>query len=293
MSIIEYCGVTRKFAKKEVLHGVDLKIDEACIYGLVGRNGAGKSTLLKMIPCLLHTTAGKLSVFDKDPWDFQDELKQRVGYLADEDNYPFTLRIGDVLKYSRAVYKKWDRQLERDMLQKFALEEDSKIVTLSKGQKRQFSLLTTMCFHPELLILDEPAAGLDPVIRHEFLQVILERLGDEGITVIFSSHQFADVERLAGRVGILHEGILIEDAPLNYYHNNYCKVIGNITKLTQDKLRTDKAFVSLKDNCGLQQLSLKMSFKEVEVWAGQYEDLSLMDCQPLGLEELFIELTSN
>ena len=291
MSIIEYSGVTREFGKKKVLHGIDLKIDEPCIYGLVGRNGAGKSTLLKMIPCLLHATKGSVTVFNKDPWENQDELKQKIGYLADNDLFPMTLRIEEFLDYNKSVYRKWDETMEAELLQRFKLKRDAKISTLSKGQKRQFALISILCFHPEVLILDEPAAGLDPAVRQEFLQLVLERLGSAGITVVFSSHHFADIERLANRVGILHEGRLIEDASFDDYHKKYCKVIGEIDADALEKIRAQPEFISVKDSCDLKQVTLKLSLNDVEQWAAGVGGIRIMDHQPVGLEELFIELT--
>ena len=150
--------------------------------------------------------------------------------------------------------------------------------------------MSTLCYHPELLILDEPAAGLDPAIRQQFLQTVLERLGDEGVTVIFSSHQFSDVERLASRVGILHEGKMLKDALLNKYHDDYCKII--IDAAQRVSLEGNKDIVALKEVSGSLQVTLNVASNDVNNWAGQINDLKIMDCKPINLEDLFIDLTS-
>ena len=174
MNIVEFENVTRVYPKGVVaLDGVTLTIPEGSIYGLIGRNGAGKTTLLRMIPALLHATEGVVRVFGKDPWEEQDEVKRDLGYLSEDDVLPGLGRIGDIIDLCAGLYPNWDGGMADNFLAHFALTRNTRIRTLSKGQKRQVGLICAVSHRPKLLVLDEPAGGLDPAARCEFLEVVI------------------------------------------------------------------------------------------------------------------------
>lgn len=224
MSVVSYRDVWRSYGDVEALRGVDLDIAESGVFGLIGRNGAGKSTLLRMIPCLLHPQRGEVRVFDCDPWQHQESVKQRLGFLSEAERYPPLLKARDLIDMYAASYKRWDDAMAKRLIERFEIDTKKRLTQLSKGQSRLVGLLCAVCHHPELLVLDEPAAGLDAVVRRDFLQVVVELLAHAGGTVIFSSHLFSDVERIAQEIVVLHEGAVLARESLDAMRERACRV---------------------------------------------------------------------
>lgn len=186
MNLIECRAVTRYFSGGvTALDRVDFFVPEGTVYGLVGRNGAGKSTLLKMLPGLLQPSKGEVRVFGLDPWEEPVEVKRQLGYLSETEAHPPILKIRHLTELHASVYPKWDPAMAAKLLDQFGLREDDRLSRLSKGQKRQVGLMLTVCHRPRLLVLDEPASGLDPATRREFLEVVIRLLSESGSTVLF------------------------------------------------------------------------------------------------------------
>ena len=289
MSILEFSAVSRMFGKTEVLRDINLQITEPCVYGLIGRNGAGKTTLLRMIPCLLHPSRGDVRVFGKDPWDHQEEIKKRMGYLSEEDQWPPTLRARDLLDAYASVLPRWDKKMAGDLIERFGLDPSKRFAVLSKGERRQVGLLCAVCHHPELLVLDEPAGGLDPVVRRRFLQVVIELLAEAGSTVLFSSHQFADVERLAQRVGILHEGRLIADTTLTDLQERSCRALIAGGDEVADRLREQPECLRVTRHNEAWLVTLRCTPDEAPALVRQRTGGEVREIQTVDLEELFID----
>lgn len=294
MSILTLRDVSRRYGRTEALRGVSLDLHGGGVYGLLGRNGAGKTTLLRMIPCLLHPSEGEVRVFELDPWDQQEEVKQRLGYVADHDEYPPLLRVRDLLGVHAVCYEKWDEGMASRLLDQFSLDRRRRLHTLSKGQKRQVSLLCAVCHQPELLVMDEPAGGLDPVVRREFLEVTLDCLSEEGSTVIFSSQQFADVERIADHVILLHEGKVLADEPLATLQENATRIAVEVQEEesggAREKLQTIPECLKVKKISGALVATLRMRPADAEERVRE-QGFRVVESGGLGLEELFIEWT--
>jgi len=215
MSIVSFCDVTRAFGKNWALNGVTLEIEEGAALGLIGRNGAGKTTLLRMIPPLLHATSGEVRVLGMEPWTHQDEVRAELGYLSNADPYPPKLRIRDLFDLCRAARPKWDQAWADRLRDAMGLSEKSELGALSTGQQRQVGMIAAVCHRPKLLVLDEPAGGFDPIVRREMLGLVAQLCAESESTLILSSHQFADIERLSSSVALLHEGRLLGHRPLD------------------------------------------------------------------------------
>jgi ABC-2 type transport system ATP-binding protein len=193
--------------------------------GLVGRNGAGKTTLIKIAMGLLYLQGGAVRVFGLSPTDQPVEVKKRVGYVAEDQALRGGSTIGSMVRFYRRIFPDWDEALERELLDRFGLSLDAKIVHLSRGQSQQAALLCAVCHRPKLLLLDEPAGGMDPVARREFLETSIRLLNREGTSILFSSHHMPDIERIGGRVIMLDEGRIKLDKNLDTISENICVAI--------------------------------------------------------------------
>jgi ABC-2 type transport system ATP-binding protein len=212
--VIEITNLTRRFGARTALDGVSLSFARGGVYGLVGANGAGKTTLIKHILGLLRAEGGQVRVFGLDPVADPVGVLSRAGYLSEEPDLPGWMRIDELLNYSRAFYPAWDDRYAEELRAKFALEPGAKLKTLSKGQKARAGLLIALAFRPELLVLDEPSSGLDPIVRRDILGAVLRTIADEGRTVLFSSHLLDEVEQVADHVTMIKDGRILESAPL-------------------------------------------------------------------------------
>jgi len=206
---VELAGVTKRFAKQTAVQDLSLQIPKGTGFGFIGPNGAGKTTTIKMIMGLLRSDAGRIVALGLDPVVDGLTLKQRVGYVPEQQVIHRWMRVREAIQFCRSFHATWNDTLCADLLGQFDLDPDKKVKQLSKGMVVKLSLLLAMSHEPELLILDEPMAGLDPVVREELLDGILQTICDREQTVVFSSHTLGDVQRLADAIGIINEGRLM------------------------------------------------------------------------------------
>jgi len=221
--VLEFRDIVRAFKKgAPVLNGVSFSMCPGEIVCLLGRNGAGKTTLIHIAMGMLFPHAGSVRVFGVSPTGQPVAVKKRIGYVAEEQVLPARSSIAQLIALHRYLFPDWDTALERELLDRFRLAARAKIGQLSKGEARQVALLCAVCHRPELLILDEPAGGLDPAARREFLETSIQLLNREGTAILFSSHHMNDVERLGGRVILLDDGKVRLDRDLDDLHEDYC-----------------------------------------------------------------------
>jgi ABC-2 type transport system ATP-binding protein len=213
--IIRIHELTRRFGGKVALDQVSLDVPRGKVFGLMGANGAGKTTLIRHILGLLKPQSGSARVFGQDPVADPAGVLARIGYLAEENDLPGWMRVGELLGYSRAFYPRWDDAYAEQLRQSFELASDARVANLSKGQRARMGLLIALAYRPELLVLDEPSAGLDPLVRRDILGAIIRTIADEGRTVLFSSHLLDEVERVSDRVALIHHGKLVLNAELD------------------------------------------------------------------------------
>src|SRR6266849_1574525 len=154
-------------------------------------------------------------VFGADPVADPVGVLSRIGYLSEENDLPGWMRIEELIRYQRAFYPRWDGAYAEELRQAFALDPTAKIKTLSKGQKARVGLLIALAYRPELLVLDEPSSGLDPIVRRDILGAVIRTIADEGRTVLFSSHLLGEVEQVADHVTMIHHGKIVLSAPLD------------------------------------------------------------------------------
>jgi len=219
--VVEVLDLTRRFGARTALASVSLSMSRGAVYGLVGANGAGKTTLIKHVLGLLRAESGSVRVFGHDPVAEPVAVLSRIGYLSEENDLPGWMRVDELIRYSRAFYPAWDDAYAKDLLQEFALDPTARIKNLSKGQKARAGLLIALAYRPELLVLDEPSSGLDPIVRRDILGAVIRTIADEGRTVLFSSHLLEEVEQVADHVTMIHQGRIALSAPLDEIKESY------------------------------------------------------------------------
>jgi ABC-2 type transport system ATP-binding protein len=224
--ILEFDNIVRAYKKGvPVLNGVSFSMSEGEVVGLLGRNGAGKTTLIRIAMGLLYPQEGRVSVFGLSPTNDPVAVKQRIGYVSEEQILPGGSSIAELIDFHRYLFPRWDGDLERQLLDRFGLSRAAKIRRLSKGEARQVALLCAICHRPDLLLLDEPGGGLDPAARREFLEASIQLLNREGSAILFSSHHMSDVERLGGRVVLLDQGKVRLDCDLDEVREDLCVAV--------------------------------------------------------------------
>ncbi len=222
--IVEIRGLTRKFGDKVALNDLSLTVPRGGVFGLIGGNGAGKTTLIKHILGMLKAQMGSVHVFGLDPVQDPVGTLGRIGYLSEERELPDWMRLGELIRYTRAFFPNWDESYAEELRESFDLDKKARIKTLSRGQRARAGLLVALAHRPELLVLDEPSSGLDPVVRRDILGAIIRTIADEGRTVLFSSHLLDEVERVADRVAIIHHGQIMLTASMEELKEQHRRV---------------------------------------------------------------------
>jgi ABC-2 type transport system ATP-binding protein len=179
------------------------------VVGVVGTNGAGKSTFIKCLLGLLRPTRGTIRLLGEDTWTLSAAAKARLGYVPQiVQLYPW-MRVGQMVRYVAAFYPRWDQAWVDVLVRRWELATDHSVGSLSPGQLQKLALVLALGHRPDLLVLDEPVASLDPVARREFLRSLLELTADEEHTVLFSTHITSDLERVASHIAVLRDGKIV------------------------------------------------------------------------------------
>jgi ABC-2 type transport system ATP-binding protein len=208
-------NVTRRFGRATVVNDLTLRVERGKTLGFIGLNGAGKTTTIRMMVGLLRPHSGEISIAGCAIPKERDRVKAKIGYVPDRLTVYSWMRVQEAIEFARTFYLKWDIHRCNELVGMFDLDRSKRIKHLSKGQGAKLSLLLALCHDPEVLILDEPTSGFDPLVREEFLEGVLAVTSLRKQTVFFSSHTLADVQRLADSVAILHEGNLVLHSPVD------------------------------------------------------------------------------
>lgn len=253
MSLIEITHLSKYYGKSRGIEDVSLQVEEGEIFGFIGPNGAGKSTTIRLLLSLIYPTSGSATIFGKDVIQFGPEIRQEIGYLPSEVFYYDKMKVIDLLKYSASFYKKDCTQRIHDLAELMELDLKRRIDDLSYGNKKKVGIVQGLLHSPKLIMLDEPTAGLDPLMQQRFFDLVLEE-NQKGVTVFFSSHILSEVQRLCNRVAIIREGeiVTIEDIK-TLQHDNYKKI-----RVTVDGL--DPAVFDINGATNLQKEDGEITF---------------------------------
>jgi ABC-2 type transport system ATP-binding protein len=286
--VIETHDLTRRFGAVEAVHGLSLHVEPGSVYGLLGKNGSGKTTTIKMLLGLLWPDHGESSVLGENSRRLSPACRRRIGYLSEEP-FPYAdLPVPALLRFVSAFFPQWDWKYANELVERFAVPLDRPLQVMSAGERRKCELMLVLAQKPDLLILDDPALGLDVTVRREFLWAALEVARSEGKAVLFTSHVLTDVERVVDTVGVLDGGRLLLQAPLEELQGRTKRLVFHLPgegidgpaavpgELTRERRGKDVMVVTADYSPGLE--------------AGLRETAYLAVVEDLNLDDIFVAL---
>jgi ABC-2 type transport system ATP-binding protein len=284
--VVEVTNVSRRFGAKMALADVSLSVPRGSVFGLVGENGAGKSTLIKHLLGLWRAETGSVRVFGTDPVQAPAFVLARVGYLSEQPDLPGWMRVAELLRYMQAFYPRWDMAYAERLREQFGLDMGARIKTLSKGQHARLGLIAAEAHRPDLLILDEPSSGLDPLVRRDILEAIIRTVADEGRTVIFSSHLLEEVERVSDHLAMLHQGALRFCAPLASVREQHRRIL---LRFAQPQPQAPAVAGAIRVDGAGREWTVICDASRVHAFAmAQHLDATIVDDSPASLDEIFM-----
>ena len=277
----------KRYGARAVLDDIDFRLGEGQVLGLIGRNGAGKSTLIRCLLGLLQHDAGEVRVFGEPAQQLGDAAKARLAYVPQQPNALGWLTVADMLDFVGRFYPRWDRPLANQLLARWELSPTQRIDKLSPGERQRLALIRALAAQPDLLVLDEPAAALDPVARRDLLLEIALRASDAGTTVLFSTHILSDLERVASHVAFLDRGRLLVQGELDGLKERYARVQlpPALAALMPARLPGELRRRAAADH----SLRVLLDLAQRADWPAPLREGELRFDQ-LGLEDLFVEV---
>lgn len=231
---LEIKNLSKEFSDFK-LDNINLTLEKGMVMGLVGENGAGKTTIIRLILNAIEKNSGEVKILGLDNVKNEVEAKRKIGYVADED---YLLVTSNIKKYAKAfatVYENWDQELFEHYARMWKLPPKKKFSEYSKGMKTKAMLALTLAHKPELIILDEPTAGLDPVARIEVLDILRDAVADGECSVLFSTHITGDLDKIADSITVLIDGKIKESTDIDKVEEKYAVISGSLSELSEDK----------------------------------------------------------
>ncbi len=243
-NILEIKNLRKNF-KGFSLKDISFSLPKGYIMGFIGPNGAGKSTTIKLIMNLLKKDAGEIKIFGKDHIKYEKEIKNKIGFVYDQNYFYEELTVEKMKNIIRPVYSEWDDELFNKYLHRFNLSAKKKIKELSKGMQMKFSLAIALSHNADFIIMDEPTSGLDPVVRRELLDILFDLIQDENKGIFFSTHITSDLDKIADYITFIKDGEIVLSTTKDEIFENYGIVKGD-NELLNDDLK--KEFIGFKEN---------------------------------------------
>ncbi len=278
----------KSFGEKPVLDSLSFSVEPGDVIGVLGKNGAGKTTLLELMLGFTPATGGSITLFGHESYRMPAEVKARVGFVPQQDELLGVLSAGDQLELIASFYPRWDAALIERLCTAWGVSLAARIRAMSVGERQKLSILLAMGHRPDLLILDEPVASLDPIARRQFLEQIVEVAADGQRSVVFSSHIVSDIERLATRIWILKDGRLLWQGDLDSLKESIVRVHLRGTRPLPERLELSNALSVRREGAHaiavVRDWSLTVA-REIEQRFGAASEV-----ETLALEEIFVEL---
>ena len=282
--MIEIKNVTKTFDGFPALNGLTMTVPTGSVYGLVGPNGSGKSTIIRHIMGIYRQDSGEVLV-DGVPVYENPELKGKIAYIPDDVFYFQQAGVRDMMQYYKGIYPNFDTERYEKLKEVFELDEKMPIRRMSKGMQKQAAFWLAMCMRPEIMVLDEPVDGLDPVMRRQIWSLLMADAAERGITVLVSSHNLRELEDVCDHVGILDKGHLLLERSLTELQENITKI--QIALPDERPLPQGLELVHETVTGRLRTLIVRGNPAETLAALQMCEPL-FMDALPLSLEEIFI-----
>ncbi|BEP29425.1 ABC transporter ATP-binding protein [Helicovermis profundi] len=268
------------------LDGMDINVEQGSVYGLVGPNGAGKTTLLKTLMGVYKKDDGSLKIMGEDPYE-NKKLKEKIGFISDELYFFSNYTIKDTAKFYSKIYPNWSFDRYNSLKNAFSIDENMKIRKMSKGMKKQVAFWMIISMKPEIMILDEPVDGLDPVARKSVWNLVLQDVSERGTTVLISSHNLRELEDVCDHVGIMSKGKLLLEKELSSAKNDIHKLqIGFKDKIPK-KMLEDENIINSSISGSIVTIIVKGNEEKLLEYYNSFSP-ALIDIISLTLEEVFI-----
>jgi len=287
--VLELDRVTKKYGRTWALTGLSLRVSPGEVYGFLGRNGAGKSTAIRIVMGILRSTGGDVRLFGETASKRQHvALRRRIGYVAQEQSFYGFMTPRTIGKFVRGFYPRWDDAEYERLVRELDLPGEQRIATFSGGMKVKLALALAFAHRPELLVLDEPTAGLDPLARREFLELVRDRATSSGTTTFFSTHLIDEIELAAHRVCIVDGGQALYEGSTTELRTHVRLLTGAAEATPPAALADATKFRAVRDR-------VHKGARRLVVWAADPASFPLLadpawTLEELPLEELFIEV---
>ncbi|NLM75737.1 MAG: ABC transporter ATP-binding protein [Clostridiaceae bacterium] len=283
--MIKIRDIKKSFDGFYALNGVDINVNKGSVYGLVGPNGAGKTTLIKLMTGIFIPDTGEITI-DKQPVFENPEIKSRIAYIPDDLYFFPQATILDMKKYYKSIYPQFDEDRFEKLKEAFPLDPKKRIMRFSRGMQKQAAFWLSICLKPDIMILDEPVDGLDPVMRRKVWGILLQDVAEREMTVFVSSHNLRELEDVCDHVGIMHEGKVLIERSLTEIQNNILKLqIAFEGDLPEEINRLD--ILNRQSSGRVWILIVRGERKNILEYVNRLNPL-LVDALPLSLEEIFI-----
>lgn len=282
--MISVKNVTKSFDEVKALDGLDMHVPRGAIYGLVGPNGAGKSTILRHITGIYRQDGGEILI-NGEPVFENPRIKGLISFIPDDVFYFTQATIRDMMKYYRGIYPRFSDTRYSQLIETFSLNEKAKMRSLSKGMQKQAAFILAMSCCPELLVMDEPVDGLDPVMRRQVWGILMADVAENGTTILVSSHNLRELEDVCDQVGIMNKGHMLLERSLSELQENVVKV--QVALPEGAELPEDLNIINASGAGKLRTLIIRGATQEISDKISACNPL-FMDLLPLSLEEIFI-----
>ncbi len=289
--IISVEGISKAFDGTNVLHNINVSAKSGEVIALLGLNGAGKTTLIETILGFCLPETGLIKVFGNETTVMADEdVKKRIGFVPQQDELLLNMRADRYLNMIGTFYENWDKNLVNRLCEKWTVPKDKIIRKLSVGQRQKVAIISALAFHPELIMLDEPVASLDPKARRLFLTELINIADTSQCSIVFSTHIISDVERIADRLWLLKDGQLVLDAVIDDIKENTVRI--HLSSDTEYKpLLEDLELINQRISSGHKVLTLSGWNEAIENMWQEKLGKELM-IERLSLEDIFLEMNS-
>ena len=289
-AIVEIADLRKSYGGVEALAGLNLRVPRGAICGLLGRNGAGKTTALKALLGMVRQTSGTIRAhgFASDVAEQSLEIRRRTSFVSEDRDLYTSMSVAGIVRFASGAYPGWRADLVAEYLRKLDLPLDRSVKHLSRGMRTKLAWLLALCAGAELVILDEPTAGLDPVATEELLQLLVGHVARDGVTALLSTHQLADVEQVADHVAIVDRGRTLLDAPLDDLRASYRRVQAVFVSEAPEITFASRGVVAARRAGRVLTVFVRAEADDVAAEA-RARGAASVDVLPVTLKEIFLE----